>query len=101
MVPKRPRVNDADGIPVEFQCTGCDSHVLHPDLVPWQRKDSDNEWQAVYFINGKDIKNGDPADGAYASKELLSNADACVEGDEFVERLRSEMGARIIGRVNE
>lgn len=89
--------HDANVIPVEFQRTGCDSHVLHPDLVPWQRKDSDNEWQAVYFINGKDIKNGDPADGAYASKELLSNAEACVEGDEFVERLRSEMGARIIG----
>lgn len=89
--------HDADGIPVEFQRTGCDSHVLHPDLVPWQRKDSDNEWQAVYFINGKDIKNGDPADGAYASKELLSNAEACVEGDAFVERLRNEMGAKIIG----
>lgn len=89
--------HDADGIPVEFQRTGCDSHVLHPDLVPWQRKDSNNEWQAVYFINDKDIKNGDPAEGAYASKELLSNAQACVEGDAFVERLRNEMGARIIG----
>ena len=89
--------HDADGIPVEFQRTGCDSHVLHPDLVPWQRKDSDNEWQAVYFVNGKDIKNGDPAEGAYSSKELLANPVACTGGDEFVAQLRNEMGARIIG----
>lgn len=85
-----------DVIPFHAQRVGCDAHVLHPDLVPWQRKDSDNEWQAVYFIDGKDIKNGDPSEGAYSSKELIANASACASGDDVIQQLR-DIGARVAG----
>jgi len=47
-------------IPLDSQRTGCESHVLHPDLVPWQRKDGPDEFTAVYEINGVNLANGDP-----------------------------------------
>lgn len=90
--------HDADGIPVEFQRQACDSHVLHPDLVPWQRKDGLDEFTAVYEINGVNIANGDPErQGVYSSKELLANVSACTSGDESIDRIRNEFDGRIIG----
>lgn len=65
--------HEADGIPVEFQRHGCESHVLHPDLVPWELKEGPNEWTAVYVINGKDVANGEGCENIYTSKEILSN----------------------------
>jgi hypothetical protein len=82
-----------DVIPNEAQYVGCDSHVLHPDLTPWQIEPAHDEWHAIYIVNGKQILNG--ADG-YHSKELVANPLACTENDSFVESLRAEMGARII-----
>jgi hypothetical protein len=82
-----------DVIPNEAQYLGCDNHVLHPDLVPWDIETAHDEWHAIYIVNGKPILNG--ADG-YHSKELVANPQACDENDRFVESLRSEMGARII-----
>ena len=85
-----------DLIPVEAQHAGCESHVLHPDLVPWERKESASEWQAIYIVNGKQLVNGEPGDVVYSSKELLANADACA--DEAVQKLRGEWpGARVAG----
>jgi hypothetical protein len=70
--------------------------VLHPDLVPWERKDSANEWQAVYVIKGKTLVNGEPGPGVYSSKELLANADACA--DEDLQKLRDAWpGSRVTG----
>jgi hypothetical protein len=65
--------HDADGIPVEFQRHGCESHVLHPDLVPWELKDGPDEWTAVYVINGKDVANGEGCANVYTSHEILAN----------------------------
>jgi hypothetical protein len=65
--------HEADGIPVEFQRTGCESHVLHPALVPWELKEGPDEWTAVYVINGKDVANGEGCANVYTSKEILSN----------------------------
>ena len=87
----------ADDIPVEFQRTGCDSHVLHPDLVPWQRQDGRDEWTAVYIIGGQEVANGEPREDVYGSRELLANADLCAQPDEAIERLRKKFGARIVG----
>jgi hypothetical protein len=77
---------DADGIPVEFQRTGCDCHVLHPDLVPWERVESKDPWVAVYLINGAEVANGEVDVNVYSSKEIVKNP-ACQAGiyEEFID----------------
>lgn len=82
--------HDADGIPSKFQQSGCDSHTLHPDLVPWPMLESDAEWVAVYEVNGKPVKNGQ---GHYASTELIANAEACASG---VKAEFAAWGAKIV-----
>ena len=89
--------HDADGIPVEFQRQACDSHVLHPDLVPWQRKDGLDDWTAVYVIEGRDVANGEGDAHVYTSREILANPKMCSLGDEYVESLRTTFDARIVG----
>ena len=90
--------HDADGIPVDFQREGCDGHVLHPDLVPWQMNDGLDEWTAIYEINGVNVANGDPVqEGVYGSKELLANSSACASGDDFIAEIRRNFGGRIVG----
>ena len=89
--------HDADDIPVEFQRTGCDCHVLHPDLVPWQRKDGLDDWTAVYVIEGRDVANGEGDAHVYTSREILANPKMCSLGDEYVEKLRETFDARIVG----
>jgi len=85
-----------DVIPVEAQREGCESHVLHPDLVPWERRESTNEWQAVYIVKGKQIANGAPGGGVYSSKELLANSDAC--GNAEVSEVRAQWSTgRVVG----
>ena len=80
-------------IPGDFQKTGCESHVLHPDLVPWEIKDSTNPHEAVYVINGKDIRNGEGDAFVFASKELIAGGDMCA--DENVQLLRETFDATI------
>ena len=80
--------HDADGIPVDFQRTGCECHVLHPDLVPWKLKDSPWPWIAVYEIEGRDVANGEGDAHVYTSREILANPKACSLGDEYIEELR-------------
>jgi len=58
-------------IPIETQYTGCDSHVLHPDLVPWQRLDGPDAWTAVYVIDGVEVANGEGDANVFGSRELL------------------------------
>jgi hypothetical protein len=84
-------------IPVEAQHTGCESHVLHPDLVPWDRKDGPDEWTAIYVINGKEVANGQPGNGVYSSSEILANPNECAEPGEMVAQLREEFNGRIVG----
>lgn len=87
---------DANDIPVEFQHKACDSHVLHPDLVPWQRKDGLDEWTAVYVIEGRDVANGEGDAHVYTSKEILANSKMGSLGDERIESLRQKFSARIV-----
>jgi hypothetical protein len=86
-----------DSIPLDAQRTGCESHVLHPDLVPWQRKAGLDEWKAIYVINGKDVANGIPGDGVYSSREILANPSECASPSELVAQLREEFNGRIVG----
>jgi hypothetical protein len=89
--------HDGDDIPVDFQRAGCESHVLHPDLVPWQRKAGLNEWTAVYVIEGQDVANGEGDAHVYTSREILANPKMCSAGDEYIEGMRQEFDARIVG----
>jgi hypothetical protein len=66
---------DRSVIPIATQYTGCDSHVLHPDLVPWQRLDGPDAWTAVYVIDGVEVANGEGDANVYASRELLGCKD--------------------------
>ena len=84
-----------DIVPTEAQHTGCESHVLHPDLVPWKRLESPSDWVAVYEINGLGLANGEPGEGVYGSKELLANAKAC--SDPAVNKIRAEWDGRVVG----
>lgn len=86
----------ADGIPVEFQRKGCESHVLHPDIVPWPVKEGRDQWTAVYMIDGKAVANGEADATVFSSKEILANPLACAHGDAFVQSIRTDFYGEII-----
>ena len=73
-------------IPTDFQYTGCDAHVLHPDLVPWKQGDGDR-MTAVYIIDGKPVKNGE---GGHNSRNMVK------EGFDLAEPWLAVMGGEII-----
>lgn len=54
-------------IPRKTELVGCDSHVLHPDLVPWKLVGGDGV-RAEYEINGETVVNGE---GATPSREMV------------------------------
>lgn len=62
-------------IPEDWQHQGCSSHVLHPDLVPWKMKGSDeNGWRAVYLVNGREVVNGEPGPGVTSSEQIVNGS---------------------------
>lgn len=71
--------HDADAIPFDYQIKGCESHTLHPDLVPWKVKDGPKEWTLVYDINGVEVINGEPDAEIFSSREIVANADGCTD----------------------
>lgn len=80
-----------DTIPYHAQLDGCPSHVLHPDLVPWELdQDASTDLIAVYNIDGKPIKNGD---GHFASSELIAGKNLCA--DPMVQAIREKFDGRI------
>lgn len=87
---------ESKGIPVEYQRTGCDSHVLHPDLVPWPMKDSGSPYEAVYEINGVDVRNGEGDAHVFTSQELIAGGEACAH--ELVGAVKDTFpGAEVVG----
>jgi hypothetical protein len=84
-------------VPTDAQITGCESHVIHPDLVPWKRLEGPSDWVAVYEINGQGIANGEPGEGVYASKELIANTAACVAADPLIAEVRAKWDGRVVG----
>jgi hypothetical protein len=77
---------DADDILYQYQYSGCEAHTLHPDLVPWKMHDSDIEWTAIYEIDGNYVKNGEPGEDVFTSREILANATAC--SNETVKKIK-------------
>ncbi len=59
-----------NAIPEDFQHEGCDSHVIHPDLVPWEMRSHDDGRHVDWLIDGQWVKNG--PDGM-KSREILAN----------------------------
>jgi len=86
-----------DIIPFEAQLSGCDSHVLHPDLVPWKQSESPDDMTAAYEINGKIVFNGEFSDNVYSSKEILANPAACALEDDEIKELRRIFDAKVVG----
>jgi hypothetical protein len=82
-----------DTIPTEAQYKGCDSHVFHPDLVPWKLAGALGDWSAIYEIDGKQVINGE---GGYHSAEIAANLDLVLANDAGLNALRQTFGARII-----
>lgn len=100
--PKKDGTWDCDrfksaGIPEDFQRKGCESHVLHPDVVPWPRLESNTPTEAVYEIEGKWIRNGEGDANTFSSVELVSNLDACINPDPEIMNIRTEFKGEIVG----
>jgi hypothetical protein len=87
--------HDDTAVPVEYQRTGCEGHVLHPHLVPWQIKEGPDAMTAVYVIDGKPVANGEPDATVFSSREILANPSMCANPDKFVQEMR-EIGGRVI-----
>ena len=85
--------HQASGIPTDFQRSGCEHHVLHPDLVPWKMLDSSSPWEAVYEIAGKATRNGEADANVFGSVELISAGEAIH--DENLQRVREFFGGKI------
>lgn len=85
--------HNADNIPVDFQHTGCDDHIIHPDLVPWPMIPSEDGHSVQWRIGDRVIENG--ANG-YKSREILANPDVCGT-DEVEEVKRVFPDAEVVG----
>ena len=81
-------------IPYSAQPDGCPAHVLHPDMVPWKMGDAVDDWTANYIIDGQAVANGE---SGFSSSEIIANPTACASGDKTIEKLRSELGAKVVG----
>lgn len=80
-------------IPLDAQRTGCPSHVIHPDLVPWTLIDSKDDWSAVYKIGECHAVNGE---AGVPTAQLLVNPQAYA--DRELRELMDAFDATIIAR---
>jgi hypothetical protein len=79
----------------ENQKQGCEAHVLHPDLVPWQHK---VEGKAIIWMTPHgDIKNGQSDWETFTSREIVANPKACAADDKFIAEAREIFGAKVGG----
>jgi len=88
--------HDDSEIPVDFQRTGCESHLLHPDLVQWKMIDH-NENELTFEVDGKPVRNGEPDAFVFSSREILANPSACANPDNTSEAMRDVLNGRVVG----
>lgn len=80
----------------DAQLAGCDDHVLHPDLVPWQMQPSEDGLTATWIIDGKPVLNSSKPEG-FKSREIAANPSACT-GHPFIDEVRRVFpGAEVVG----
>lgn len=85
-----------DSIPVELQRSGCESHVIHPDLVPWElSREHSTEHMATYIVGDVFLQNGDPDNNVYSSSEIVANLQGCL--DPFAREVCTMFGAEVTG----
>lgn len=85
-------------IPFENQMTGCEAHVLHPEMTPWKRLPSDSSNEAMYEIDGQPVRNGEPDAFTFSSKEIIANPSACANPSELMQDVkRMWPGAEVVG----
>lgn len=92
---ENPKFDGANVIPLDWQHKGCDSHVIHPDLVPFHVEQSKDGVEAVFLIDGKCVRNGEKDSLVFSSHEILADPLACAHADEIVAELRDEFDGRI------
>ncbi|MGL4404421.1 MAG: hypothetical protein ACRCT6_01560 [Notoacmeibacter sp.] len=85
-------------IPKEHQFEGCQDHVLHPDLVPWELNgELSTSTMAVYTIDGVPVSNGHPDATVFGSDELIANAAGCAAGKDQIAAVKRAMpGAKVV-----
>ena len=86
---------DSD-IPNENQLTGCDAHIIHPDLVDWQMNIED--CRVSWLIDGKQVFNGEKDANTFTSKEIFADPKACANADKFTKDCREALGATIVSQ---
>jgi len=79
----------------EQQKTGCEAHILHPDLVPWKYTAADHA--VIWHTPTGDVRNGEPNFDTYRSTEIVANAAACTTPDQFMADAREIFGAKVVG----
>lgn len=88
--------HDNAEVPVDFQRVGCESHLIHPDLVLWKIiRHSENE--LTFEIDGQPVRNGEPDAFVFSSREILANPTACANPDNTSETLRDVFDGRVVG----
>lgn len=87
---------DGIDIPPEVQPLGCDAHVAHPDLVPWQMLDSESPFIARWRIDGVEVANGEPAAYVYRTREIIAAPEYCKAPTEEGEHLRVVTMAEVV-----
>lgn len=77
----------ADIPDVDAQRAGCDEHILHPDMTPWQYEPREH---GITWLTPE----GKVSQPEYSSREIVANWKACASGvrDEW-----SEFGAKVVG----
>ena len=81
---------------LEAQIAGCDDHVLHPDMVPWQMQPSEDGLTATWIIDGKPVLNTSKPEG-FKSREIVANPSACT-GHPMIDEVRRVFpGAEVVG----
>ena len=73
---------------LDAQVSGCDDHVIHPDLVPWQMKTSDDGLTATYTIEGNPVKNGA---GGMLSTDILTSPGMAADISPIIERFDAKL----------
>ena len=76
------------------QKNGCEAHLLHPDLVPWQYKSEGSK--VIWMTPHGDIKNGVSDWETFTSREIVANPKACAADDKFIDEAREIFGAKVV-----
>ena len=85
--------HEADDIPLTFQRKGCETGVIHPDIVNWRYTANDD--YTVWHTPFGDIANGTPDTKVYSASEILANPQACATGE--ADTIRLAFDGRVVG----